>query len=119
MTATEAAAALVAAVSALDGFTVTHAPGKALASFPAVVIPLPQLTFSNYNSSLPTEAEFSVYVIAKADGYALAALETAVSEVINAIWAVPNAVVAQALPGTFTTGNTDLPCYVLTAEVSL
>jgi hypothetical protein len=122
MSAMDAATAIMTALSAVDGVYATVDTGTSLATFPAVVLSVPDLDFTNspYNDAQPASAEFQVYVVVRADGYALANLEAAVVPVIEALWAVPNVVTQDlAVRGTFTTGTTQLPCYVLTVAASL
>lgn len=121
MTAVDAAQNIMDALSTLDGYTVTNNPGTSLASFPAVVVGVPQLDWSEsaYNDPDPSDATFVVFVVAKANGYVLPALQEALSPVTRALWTVHNLVVTQALTGVFPQGATDLPCYIITCEVTL
>jgi hypothetical protein len=120
MTASSTAQAILDALSAVDGLTVVTADrASSLATFPAVVVALPELGWSTYNTSLPTTATYSLHVVVRSDGFSLPPLESAVSEVVAALWAVTDVVVTAATPGQFIAGSVQLPAYLLTCEASL
>lgn len=121
MSATDASNAIMAALSTVSGLTVTNNPGASLSSFPAAVVNVPQLAWTEaaYGEADPNEATFLVFVVVKSDGYVLPALEAAIAPVVEALWTVQDLVVTQALTGVFPQGTTDLPCYIVTCEVSL
>jgi hypothetical protein len=78
------------------------------------------LGWSTYNTSLPTDATFYVVLVVKADSVALATLESSISEVVKALWAVQGAAVTSAVPAAWPVdGQGDLPAYRLTVEVTL
>lgn len=121
MSATDAADAIEAALNTVEGLTVKRKdPGANLLSFPAAVVLPPVLGWSTYNTSLPTDATFYVVLVVKADAQALPALESAISEVVAALWNVRGAAVTSAAPAAWPVGGQgDLPAYRLTVEVTL
>lgn len=123
MSAADAAASLLAALAGTTGIkqAVTIDQASALTAFPAAVLDLPDLDWTNtpYNSALPSMASFQVAVVVKASGYALAELEAAVTPVLQSLWDVQDAVVTEAKPGIFPIGGAQLPAYNLVCEVTL
>lgn len=119
MSASDAAQSILDTLKTAGIATVTHDPAKNLVVFPAFVLGTPELGWTTYSTSLPTDATFTAFVVVKSDGYALPALESAVSEVVAALWAVQGAVVTEAIPAVFPAGGAQLPAYALTIEVAL
>jgi hypothetical protein len=116
-TAREAAQSIMDACNALDGVQAYTDPG-ANVSVPAVLIGMPELVFEVYTTA-PTTATFTLYCAVKSDGYALDRLEPFVTDVVDAVESIPNAVITGCLPGSVSPGGTELPAYILTCEVSL
>jgi hypothetical protein len=121
ITALQARDQIIAALSTVTGIQgASDDVGKTLVVFPSVVIQAPIFTWSGYNSSDPSNAQFNVYLVFSASTTkTLDALAGILPAVSVALESVEQLVVTQAIPGTFSNGNVDLPCYVLTTEVSL
>lgn len=121
MSATDKAAEIMTALKGVEGIYATDSPSPSLPAFPAAVLDVPDLewTDSAYGQVEPSGATFHVFVVVQATGYWLPPLEAVMSPVIAALWAVDELVITQAATGTFPQGSSDLPCYIITCEVSL
>lgn len=116
-TVKEAAEQLAAAATTVADVRVYTDPSDMLDP-PAVVVGPPGLLFEGPTSE-PTSATFPVYVVEKLAARALEKLWQLVPEVSDALDQLDDVAVVRADPGVFRSGTTDLPCYEITAEVSL
>lgn len=116
-TVTEAAEALEAALTTVEGLRTYRDPGANVAP-PAVVLGPPLLRWEGFRAG-PTSATFTVFLVTAADDRALERLWQWVPVVAEALDEVTDAATSTATPGTFPAGGADLPCYQLQAEVSL
>lgn len=117
MSVVEETAALAALLSTLDGSQVYTEPDAAI-NLPAIMIGPPELSWTVFNGSGPDQAKWLLYLIVKANGDALAALEQMIGQVAALLFATPGAPVITdpAVPDSWKSGGADLPAYVLTIE---
>ena len=76
------------------------------------------MTWESFDSD-PSEAVFSVYVIAPFSENAMVLLWEFVSPVAEAVEAQTSAVVRTAEPALFRAGTQELPCYILDVQFPL
>lgn len=93
-------------------------PGAGI-NLPAAVLSLPTFDWSNYSQADPTDATFTLYVVVKADGYVISVIEPIMMQIVEALYSGTDLVVSHAVPGTFESGGTQLPAYVVTVEALL
>lgn len=93
-------------------------PGAQPATYPAVIVGPPALTFEGYGRP-PTGATFLVYVIERVSAGALESLWDLVPEVCAAIDEHSAGAVQRADPGVYAVGGTDMPCYEITVDIGL
>lgn len=116
-TVDEVADELTAALRTIAGYR-GYALGDGQIAAPAWVIGPPQLEFESPCPE-PTQATFLVFVVVALDERAPERLYRAVAPFVEAIDGVTNAVVRSALPGVYSAGNQDLPCYSVSVEFGL
>lgn len=116
-TVKEAARDLLAALGAVDDLRVYADPGASVAP-PGVVLGPPTLTWEGMCAE-PTSATFLVYLVTQLDDRSLERLWDLVPLVAAAVDAMPDAVVRTASPGSFLSGGTELPAYLIETEVAL
>jgi hypothetical protein len=88
-------------------------------NLPGIVFGAPHLTYEAYNTGDPSEITIYLYLIVQSDGYILINMEPFITAVSEALYErTTDVVVTQAIPGAFTHGGSDLPCYVLTLEAN-
>lgn len=115
--------------TAVDGvaFEVNGTPMQAQAyldlagkpNLPGIVFGAPHLTYEAYNTGDPSEIQLSLYLVVQSDSYILLAIEPFIEAVSDAIYEhTTDVVVTQAIPGAFSHGGSDLPCYVMTLEAN-
>ena len=115
----DAAAALTAALRAVDGVRHYAEPDAAAAvDPPATVLGWPALTWEALPYA-PTSGRWLVYLVVPVNDRAQSRLFELVPIVTAAIDNVTNAVVIRADPGAFDAGGTPLPCYEIQVDVSL
>jgi hypothetical protein len=121
ITALQARDQIIAALTAVDGIAGASSDvSKTLVQFPSAVIQAPTFTWSGYNSSTPSNAQFNIYLVFNTTStMVLDALAGILPAVSTALESVEQLAVTQAIPGTMVNGNVDLPCYVITTEVAL
>lgn len=114
-----AAAELTAALKTVDGLRVIT-DGTAQLDPPCALLGPPQLDWTGYNNSAPSQATFVVLIAVPADDRATERLWDLVVTVAAAIESEVDAVVRQAFPISVSAGqNADLPAYQLSVEMSL
>jgi len=113
----DAAKALTAALDAVTGLRVYADPGADVRP-PAAVLGPPSLVWESVCTD-PSGARFLIYVIQQVDERALERLWDLVPLVAEALDAVPDMAVTRADPGSYSSGGTDLPAYLIQVEVSL
>lgn len=116
-TVDEAADSLTTALAAVPGFR-QYALGDGQIDPPAWVLGPPLLDFASPFPE-PTQATFTVFVVAPLDERAPERMYRAVQPFVEAIDGVTDAVVRNAVPSMYLAGSQDLPCYSLSVEVSL
>lgn len=121
-TAQEAWIELRAAVDAVEGLR-SYLVGQPVERLGVLVSP-PALTWEHYPAvGQPTNAEFSVFIVAPNDQVdtVITKLLSFVDPVVSAIEQnYEDAVVTQAFPGIYSQfSTTESPCYTITVEVSL
>lgn len=105
-------AAVKAAVAGVPGVTVYTDPAATLDP-PGVVVGLPEMSGNGtYNTPLPNELTFHLYLVVTSDDTAQERLVTLLDQLSEVVFEATDFVVTQAQPGTYA----DLPCYVLTVE---
>lgn len=109
--------ALVAAVRTVDGLRVYTDPGAVLDP-PAAIVGPPALTFGGPTSD-PVGARFVVVVCVAFDDRAMTRLFELLPEVTAAVESETDAVVSEAMPGTWQSNQTALPSYEISVEMSL
>lgn len=109
--------ALTTAVDGVEGLRVYTDPG-AILDPPAAIVGPPALTFGGPTSD-PVDARFVVVVCVAFDDRAMTRLFELLPEVTAAVESETDAVVTGAMPGTWQTNQTALPCYEITVEMSL
>jgi hypothetical protein len=85
---------------------------------PATVLPPPRLIWAARGHE-PTDATWTVGLIVDRTNRVVEQLEALLQPVVNALEAVPNAVVKSADLGSYPAGGVDLPAYLITVEVGL
>jgi len=85
---------------------------------PAVLVSPPTIDWEGY-ASQPTTATIQVFLVVGQTDRALPQLLKYLPLVSEALDGVENAVVRTANPTIFQAGNTDLPCYAISVEISL
>jgi hypothetical protein len=85
---------------------------------PAAVIGPPRMTWETVSAE-PTDLFFPVFLVVRADEYAMDALWDLLPQVSAALDATDFASVSEAIPGTFPVGGVDLPAYELTVDANL
>lgn len=85
---------------------------------PALVLGPPALTWEGVCLE-PTEARFLVYVVVRADEYALERLWALVPQVSEALDGVTDAAVRRADPGSYPSAGVDLPAYSIQVDYAL
>lgn len=107
------------ALATVDGLRVHTDPGATIEP-PAAVIGPPAFRWETLcPSGAPSSATVIVYVIVPANGNALTTLWDLVPAVAHALDSADAATVTEALPGSYSTGGVELPCYEITTEVAL
>jgi hypothetical protein len=87
---------------------------------PAVVIGPPRLTWQTFCGDFtPTEAEFPVFLVVRADSRAMESLWELVPQVTAALASLNNVAVESATPTTWQAGDEHFPAYQLDVRVSL
>jgi hypothetical protein len=118
-TGLQAQADIITALQGVPGFIVTGKPTDTPTVFPFCVVGMPQYDWEPYNTSRPNEATFQVYVIVANDTQIPTNLDTALMSAIDVLWTVLNLAVTKAVPAPYAAGSTQLPCYIVTCEVTL
>lgn len=114
----DALGALYAALEGVDGLRVVRGVGLQVDP-PAVVVPPPNLTWSAMGDE-PTDASFSVALLVAFNDRITEELLRWQPLVVAALQTVDNTVVTTAVLGSWPAGGgTDLPAYLITAEVGL
>jgi len=85
---------------------------------PAVLVSPPTLDWEAY-ASQPTTATVQVFLVVSQNDRALPQMLKYIEPVSDALDSVTNAVVQTAIPTIFQAGNSDLPCYAISVEISL
>jgi len=109
--------ALSAALETVQGLRVERDPGAVLDP-PAALVGPPMLTFGGQDSD-PAHARWVVIVAVNFDDRTFPALWELIPQVTAAIESLTDAVVVEANPGTWQNGAISLPCYEISAEMSL
>jgi hypothetical protein len=117
MTIATAHEALSVALETVQGLRVERDPGAVLDP-PAAIVGPPMLTFGGPSSD-PVGARWVVIVVVNFDDRAFPALWELIPQVTAAIESLTDAVVVDASPGTWQNGAISLPCYEISAEMSL
>lgn len=118
----EAAATLETKLKEL-GLQVHKDPGATIRP-PALLVSLPSLRWVGYCGSAPSDARFTVHLIAPFDEHALGRLQDMVMQVTEKVEEIPDAVIAPldfgtATPGTISSGGSELPEYRLNVDFAL
>jgi hypothetical protein len=117
-TVIEALADIKSAIGGIDGIAYSEDPAN-LPVLPAAVPTLPEMFWENYNFTGPTGITLNLCVVVNADQFVLSELMQWVGTVATVLEdVVPNLVVTGAIAGNIGT-SPQLPCYVMTLEVSL
>jgi len=111
------AEALSEALSTVDGARVYTDPAATIDP-PGIVLGPPAL-FWESGCLQPTSARFLVYVVETNDDRAIERLWDLVPQVSAVVDLLPSAAVITANPGTYTSGGTELPAYLIQVEVNL
>jgi hypothetical protein len=107
-----------AALPPADQFRV-HAEVSDVVDPPAAVLSPPSLTWAGPGVA-PTDATWSVaVVVAEGKGTTTADLYRVLPQIAEAIDMETDFVVTKAEPGSWFSGNSTLPCFLLTIEVAL
>ena len=109
--------ALSVALETVEGLRVERDPGAVLDP-PAALVGPPLLTFGGQDSD-PAHARWVVVVVVNFDDRAFPHLWKLIPLVTAAIESLTDAVVVDASPGTWQNGAISLPCYEISAEMSL
>lgn len=112
-----AAATLADAVGLVEGLAV-YTDLSARLSPPAAMVGAPELVWETHCLE-PSAATFPVFVVVKADGYAMVRLWELVVAVSAAIDAHTDAAVTGAIPFVYNGAGVDLPAYQITVECGL
>lgn len=113
MSLADALATLAAAVATVDGVRVYPDVAPNLAP-PAVVFGPPSIEFTNFNVPNAGDSTIQIYLVVSAGDRALERLVGLLDSLVQAVFDATDFAVTEALPGMFSTGGTELPCYVLT-----
>ena len=108
----DAAAALYAALSTVNGVLVARGTGVPVDP-PAAIVGPPRLTRGRYNTVEPTEATFQVAVVVAWSEYTLDELLRLEPLVSAAIYEHTGAAVGDSSPGSWNAGGVDLPAYLI------
>jgi hypothetical protein len=114
----QARAELAECLDELPGLNVTRQLGQTM-ELPAVVVSLPRLAFEGQNPGEPTQGTFLLALMAPRDEDVAESLTEWVTKVTEQIDRLDSAVVRNADPGTWPSGGTDLPAYLIEVEVAL
>lgn len=113
----EAVEALAVALRGVEGVRYQADPGKAVQP-PATLLGPPTFAFEAYLPE-PTTARLVVALVVKADAQAQRRLLALLPAVTAAIHNDTDAVVTSATPGSWQSGGSELPAYLVEIEVSL
>lgn len=114
---TEALDGVTAALAAIEGVSF-HKDAHRSVRPPAVALGPPTFTFEGYTSA-PVSARVVVALVVAADERAQARLLSLLPAVTEAVHDHTDAVVLTATPGSWTTGGSDLPAYLIEIEAPL
>lgn len=113
----DAATRLTEALQAVEGVRL-HGPGDNVDP-PALIIGFPRLTFSGYCPGQITGAAFPVFLVVAMDDRAQQRLWELAEPVAEAVESTVDATISSCEPGLYPAGQTELPSYTFTVEMSL
>lgn len=114
----QAAGALAEALDTVEGLAV-YTNLAARLSPPAAMVGAPELAWDAYGLE-PSSARFPVFVVVKADDYAMTRLWELVAQVSAAVdQHLDSAAVTGAVPFVYNGAGADLPAYQITVECGL
>jgi hypothetical protein len=86
---------------------------------PALLLGMPRLTFSSYCPGQITGATFPVFLVVAMDDRAQLRLWELAEPVAEAVESAVDATIGSCEPGLYMAGQTELPSYTFTVEMSL